>query len=285
MGGTCFDWKEQGLGSGRMIGPSTNVLQFIWNISSPEPPERVVLDAETLRIIAQGSPDLLSTISEADIHDKSKASGFAKTLVCVQATWFCIQCVFRLAQGKAISLLELNAFAHALCAVLIYAMWWSKPFDPEEPTILRGSLVKELAAFLCLKLDFEAQELAPWKPWKPEEPPVLTPAFHSKSLSLYYKKTTASDERLLELARQAQKEENQPPLRPGYTRIYVGEEYHGFYPSFIHMAREIAACSASASILCAYRSHAGRVPNPRAVWVRHRTLGRGTSQVSRSFPY
>ncbi|KAK1782983.1 hypothetical protein QBC45DRAFT_175388 [Copromyces sp. CBS 386.78] len=69
------------------------------------------------------------------IRDKSKGNTMAKTLVCIQASWFCIQCLTRFAQGLslAISLLELNTFGHAICTLFIYIMWWHKPLDIAEP--------------------------------------------------------------------------------------------------------------------------------------------------------
>ena len=79
---------------------------------------------------------LLPFLSEAEIWDKSKANGLAKAIVCIQAAWFCTQCVARLGQGKPISLLELNTFAHAICALLVYILWWSKPLDVEVPSII-----------------------------------------------------------------------------------------------------------------------------------------------------
>lgn len=51
------------------------------------------------------------------------------------ASWFCIQCVFRLGQHLGISLLGLNALGHAACAILTYIIWWDKPqgvLEPEE---------------------------------------------------------------------------------------------------------------------------------------------------------
>ena len=62
------------------------------------------------------------------------------------ATWFCIQCLCRLFQGLPISLLELNTFGHAACALLIYALWWHKPHDVSEPYLLAGEDVDRLAA-------------------------------------------------------------------------------------------------------------------------------------------
>ena len=66
----------------------------------------------------------------------------------------------RVTQRKAISLLELNTFAHAFCALLIYALWWHKPQDVEEPTLLQGEKEWEMCAFLCMKCaqsDVEAE--------------------------------------------------------------------------------------------------------------------------------
>lgn len=33
-----------------------------------------------------------------------------------------------------VSLLELNTFGHAICALLIYILWWEKPFEIDYPT-------------------------------------------------------------------------------------------------------------------------------------------------------
>lgn len=94
--------------------------------------------------------DLVPNLSEAEICDKSKASALAKFLVCLQAIWFCAQCIARLSQNLAISLLELNTFAHAVCTLIIYVLWWDKPLDIEEPTILRGKNMKEATALFLL---------------------------------------------------------------------------------------------------------------------------------------
>lgn len=88
----------------------------------------------------------LPNMSEEDIKSKSRANGFAKGLVCVQAGWFCLQCVTRLAQRMPISLLELNTLGHAVCAMLIYWLWWDKPFDVELPTTLQGETLRPYIA-------------------------------------------------------------------------------------------------------------------------------------------
>ena len=80
--------------------------------------------------------EVLPFLSEEEIWDKSKANSLAKAIVCIQAVWFCIQCVARLGQGMPIALLELNTFAHAICALLVYIFWWDKPLDVHEPTVI-----------------------------------------------------------------------------------------------------------------------------------------------------
>lgn len=51
-----------------------------------------------------------------------------------------------MAQRIPISLLELNTFAHAICAVLIYCIWWDKPFEVEYPSIVSNRSLFDILA-------------------------------------------------------------------------------------------------------------------------------------------
>ena len=106
----------------------------------PRQVDRLTLSSRAVRacLISQDKDlrEVLPFLSEEEIWDKSKANGLAKAIVCIQALWFCTQCIARLAQGMPISLLELNTFAHALCALLVYLLWWNKPLDVQEPTLV-----------------------------------------------------------------------------------------------------------------------------------------------------
>ncbi|KAK3353859.1 hypothetical protein B0T25DRAFT_454831 [Lasiosphaeria hispida] len=65
-----------------------------------------------------------ATANESDnILDKSKSDWLAKLFVCIQAFWFCTQCVSRISEGLPITLLELNTFGHSVCVLLIYVIW------------------------------------------------------------------------------------------------------------------------------------------------------------------
>ena len=111
---------------------------------------RLTLTLTAVEFLAINEPELLPKISEEDIRDKSKANALAKTLVCLQAIWFCFQCVTRVQQGLAITLLELNTFAHAICTLLIYLLWWNKPLDIEQPTIIRGEHADIICAMMVM---------------------------------------------------------------------------------------------------------------------------------------
>lgn len=129
---------------------------FAFDTSDAEPNflpnhrSRLCISAYGLSYIAKKAPELIPDVAEKQIRDKSKADSLAKFIVCLQALWFCVQCITRVSQRKAISLLELNTFAHAFCALLIYALWWNKPQDIEEPTLLQGQKEWEMCAFLCM---------------------------------------------------------------------------------------------------------------------------------------
>ncbi|KAL8758101.1 MAG: hypothetical protein Q9199_001734 [Rusavskia elegans] len=90
--------------------------------------------------------DRMPSLSEEEIKSKSKANGLAKTLVCAQALWFLTTCVTRLAQRIPISLLELNTFGHAICALFIYLLWWEKPFEVDIPTKVHSKALLDVYA-------------------------------------------------------------------------------------------------------------------------------------------
>lgn len=50
------------------------------------------------------------------------------------------------AQRIPISLLELNTFGHAVCALFIYLLWWEKPFEVDIPTIVHSKVLSDMYA-------------------------------------------------------------------------------------------------------------------------------------------
>ena len=129
MGGFAIDTKQ---GQDNLLG------EYI-----PGPP-RLALNHKAVRIVARLA--WLPDISKEAIRDKSKADAFAKVLVMAQASWLILQCVMCVAHKMPVTALELNTLAHAICALLIYMIWWDKLLDINEPIILSGECAPGLAA-------------------------------------------------------------------------------------------------------------------------------------------
>ncbi|PVH73506.1 hypothetical protein DL98DRAFT_519920 [Cadophora sp. DSE1049] len=66
-----------------------------------------------------------------------------------------LQSISRLCRHLPLTVLEINTVAHVGCSFLIYVVWWSKPADVQEPTILSaGTMRQECAMFYqCSLLD------------------------------------------------------------------------------------------------------------------------------------
>ncbi|KAM0809555.1 hypothetical protein AB5N19_09899 [Seiridium cardinale] len=107
---------------------------------------QLALEDELVKGVAELG--LLPDISKEYIKDKSKADSVAKGLVLVQASWLIFQVITRWASGLFVTALELNALAHAICALLVYFLWWEKPLDIQNATKVPGDLVLSIAA-LC----------------------------------------------------------------------------------------------------------------------------------------
>ncbi|KAF2873012.1 hypothetical protein BDV95DRAFT_568538 [Massariosphaeria phaeospora] len=154
--------------------------------------------------LAEWGLDSVPNLSEAYILDKSKASGLAKTLVCLQASWFCLQCTVRLNQKLTISLLELNTFAHALCTLIIYILWWNKPLDIEAPNFLTSKATSAYLLVLSMRDDNFS-----WKSQKAE------PLYRKLVVDQYGTSSSIRDHDI-------------PQLNfPGFTQFRDRERFHG----------------------------------------------------------
>jgi hypothetical protein len=78
------------------------------------------LDLEMLEYLASKEPATLLPLKSMATQNPGQASGIVKLITCIQAAWFCSQCIARMSTGIAISLLELNTFAHCVSAFSIY---------------------------------------------------------------------------------------------------------------------------------------------------------------------
>ncbi|KAF1971575.1 hypothetical protein BU23DRAFT_600136 [Bimuria novae-zelandiae CBS 107.79] len=96
--------------------------------------DRLSLTAEGVRLLS--FLGRLPEIDEGQVLDKSKADGLAKFLVVLQAGWMIVQTLARVHQKLPVTLLEINTMGHVVCAFALYGLWWSKPLDIKDPTVL-----------------------------------------------------------------------------------------------------------------------------------------------------
>lgn len=101
----------------------------------------------------------LPDISERDIRDKSKTDGLGQFLACSQAMWLVVQCIARFRLGLFITTLELNTIAHVFCALITSVLWWNKPFQVQEPTLIHGKAARQLCAYMWMTSNVSATTL------------------------------------------------------------------------------------------------------------------------------
>jgi hypothetical protein len=120
-------------------------------LESDHEKDLAILDDELERL-ATKNPTNLIPIQRAALQDPGRASGLAKMITCTQAFWFCSQCIARLSQNLAISLIELNTFAHCISAFFIYGFWWHKPYEVESHLYLNSiELLQDYLLIECLQ--------------------------------------------------------------------------------------------------------------------------------------
>jgi hypothetical protein len=116
----------------------------------PENRQRFNITMECFEYVLETRENLIPDISLEYIQDKSKFDRLTKLLTCWQAGYFCIQCLYRLSQQLSITLLELDVFAHAICALALFVIWSDKPRDICEPTLIVGEDAMDICALLSL---------------------------------------------------------------------------------------------------------------------------------------
>ena len=78
----------------------------------------------------------LPITTEEDIRDRSKSDAFTKAFAFIQCAWLITQCITRAAVGLPLTELELMTIAFIIAALVMYGLWWRKPFDVQRATML-----------------------------------------------------------------------------------------------------------------------------------------------------
>ena len=116
----------------------------------------------TLLYIMKHFPNILTDVMEESILDRTESGSLSKALLIVQVVWFCMSCIARLSQNLLLCLLEITTAAHAICNLITYFVWWSKPINVPEPTLMRENKAQAVYALLkCSHNEYsEALEMA-----------------------------------------------------------------------------------------------------------------------------
>ncbi|KAK0622629.1 hypothetical protein B0T14DRAFT_514169 [Immersiella caudata] len=68
-------------------------------------------------------------LSKEEIQDRNAADGLVKFTALLQAIWFTLQSIVRMAHGLPLAPLETMTLAYVLNAFVTYGCWWAKPKD------------------------------------------------------------------------------------------------------------------------------------------------------------
>jgi hypothetical protein len=93
---------------------------------------------------------ILPDLSDEEVQDRSKADTIAKLLVCYQLVYFVVQVVARPFSGLPVTLLEVHVLIHIVCTIILYVIWFKKPYDVKSPYLCRDQRVVDVAALFVL---------------------------------------------------------------------------------------------------------------------------------------
>jgi len=90
----------------------------------------------------ENPPQTWILVTESEIRDKSKGDTLGKLVTVLQTTWFMAQYLGRWTAHQPRTQLEVMTLAYAALNVVIYALWWDKPLDIQEPIdVRRGRII------------------------------------------------------------------------------------------------------------------------------------------------
>jgi len=99
-------------------------------------PKRILGWETLMKYYKDGRIDF-SDITEAKIKDQSKADGLAKGLALLQTCWFLVQCIARFSdRSLVLTEIELITAALAVLSLVMYFLWWNKPFNAQVPIVI-----------------------------------------------------------------------------------------------------------------------------------------------------
>jgi hypothetical protein len=108
---------------------------------------------------------------------------------CVQSIWLIVQSIARVSAGLPITQLELATMALVFCALLMYTLWWDKPFGVERRVTIHANYADSISATVEALKQLGSKDTAVTRLMK-EDPAI---AFSTKEyLMLYFEKLLRS---------------------------------------------------------------------------------------------
>jgi hypothetical protein len=134
-----------------------------------------------------------------------------------------------------ISILELNTFAHALCTLLIFGLWWDKPLDVIEPTLIQGESAHPFIALIRV-LDDEGFETKGYrKDYFGSSSCRKCP--HNLHVGFQHMPSNTASANGRNFQAEKDLYEVKVPLLPGFIRAVELEPFQGYTPTFRRRCR------------------------------------------------
>jgi hypothetical protein len=132
-----------------------------------ESPHPIHLQPKELHELVRSKQVPWPEVDENDVEARSKADWLVKLLALAQILWFVIQIISRAIQGLEITTLELFTQGIVFCAIILYGLWWDKPFDVQQPLVIQAKdsvpQVSTLIVETNLSLDkIDTHKSDPW---------------------------------------------------------------------------------------------------------------------------
>ncbi|KIK48616.1 hypothetical protein CY34DRAFT_798136 [Suillus luteus UH-Slu-Lm8-n1] len=133
-------------------------------------PYLTLLPGQILKLIRNDCIDV-PTLTERQIHDRSKGNAISKGLVILQVAWFVTQLITRAIYHLETTQLEVGTLAFAVLNFLTYAAWWNKPLDVQCPHPVHWKSTDSRPADHDVDVP-QRNQSSPWGIWSPVLNPI-----------------------------------------------------------------------------------------------------------------
>jgi hypothetical protein len=165
----CKWTMEQGFFA--LMGGYAAEIRFEDAENTPTVMRRIITDEGIIILARLG---LCSPMDMEELSERNNADALAKGIALIQILWFAFQVVGRMIQHSSVTLLEVHTTINVGCAIILFALWFKKPYNLTRPVFLRAPdatdiinlfMFYEIAweIFDKLQANYEAERANYWK--------------------------------------------------------------------------------------------------------------------------